>query len=81
MKFDISRRIGRFRADRRVIIVLVLIGLALAGRGWLAEHPEHIPWAPLDLRDPVGWATETKLLALRNNPAQCRAALERSAVG
>ena len=80
MKIDISRRIGRFRADRRVVILLVLIGLALAGRVWLAEHPEHSPWAPLDLRDPAGWATEAKLLALRDDPAQCRAALERSEI-
>ena len=76
----ISRRIGRFRADRRVVLLLVLIGILVAGRTWLAEHPQHDPWAPLDLRDPVGWATETKLLALRDDPAQCRAVFERSEV-
>ena len=54
----------------------------LAGhyRSWLAEHPEHDPWAPLDLRDPPGWATETKLIALREDAPACRAVLERSAI-
>ena len=80
MKFTLSRHIGKFVGDRRVIAVLILIGLAVAGRVWLAAHPEHDPWAPLDLNDPVGWATEAKLLALRGDVPQCRAVLERSAV-
>ena len=53
----ISRRIGRFTGDRRVIAVLMLAALFVAGRSWLAQHPEHDPWAPLDLDDPPGWAT------------------------
>ncbi|NCP22926.1 MAG: extensin family protein [Erythrobacter sp.] len=76
----ISTRIGRFVGDRRVIAVLVLAALIVAGRAWLAEHPEHDPWAPLDLRDPPGWATTTKLQALRDDVPQCRAVLERSEV-
>lgn len=55
-------------------------GLFLTARGWLAEHPQHDPWAPLDLNDPPGWATQRKLAALRENPAECRAVLERSGV-
>lgn len=54
--------------------------LFLAVRGWLAENPQHNPWAPLDLRDPPGWATQRKLAALRRDPAECRAVLERSEV-
>ena len=76
----ISTRIGRFVGDRRIIAVLVLAALLVAGRAWLAEHPEHDPWAPLDLRDPPGWATMTKLQALRDDVPQCRAVLERSEV-
>lgn len=75
-----SRRIGRFTGDRRVFIALVLLGLLLAGRNWLREHPEHDPWAPLDLRDPPGWATAAKLRALRDDPAQCRAVLASSGI-
>jgi hypothetical protein len=75
-----SHRIGRFTWDRRAFALLLFAALLVAGRAWLAEHPEHDPWAPLDLRHPVGWATAMKLRALRGDPAQCRAVLQRSAV-
>lgn len=58
----------------------MLGALALAGRAWLHDHPQHDPWAPLDLRHPPGWATQRKLAALRDDPAECRAVLERSRV-
>ncbi|MBX7495948.1 extensin family protein [Qipengyuania sp. 6B39] len=80
MRTRISRRIGRFTWDRRIVILLVLAGLLLAGRSWLQEHPGHNPWAPLDLRDPPGWATEAKLLALRSDTQLCRATLARSRI-
>jgi len=76
----ISRAIGRFRLDRTVIGVLAVGALFLAARGWLAEHPQHDPWAPLDLNDPPGWATQRKLAALRDDVGECRAVLERSGV-
>ncbi|QZD89853.1 extensin family protein [Qipengyuania aurantiaca] len=81
MTFTISRRIGKFVFDRRVVLLLVLAGLLVAARSWLATHPEHNPWAPLDLNDPRGWATQQKLVALRDDVATCRAVLERSEVG
>ena len=81
MTFTISRRIGKFVFDRRVVVLLVLAGLLVAGRSWLATHPQHNPWAPLDLNDPKGWATQQKLVALRDDVATCRAVLERSEVG
>ena len=76
----ISRHVGTFAGDRRAALLLVLLAGLLTGRVWLAEHPGHDPWAPLDLRDPPGWATEAKLLALRDDVAACRAVLTRSAV-
>ena len=76
----ISRRVGRFKADRRVVVLLCLFGLFIAGRGWIADNPQHNPWAPLHLDDPKGWATKQKLISLRNNVAACRAVLERSDV-
>ncbi len=76
----ISRKIGRFKAERRLILFLILMAVALAGRGWLAENPQHDPWAPLDLNDPPGWATERKLLSLRDDPQTCRDVLARSQV-
>ena len=77
---ELSRTIGRFRLDRALLWGLLIGALFVAARAWLAEHPEHNPWAPLDLRDPPGWATERKLAALRDDPAECRAVLERSGV-
>ena len=76
----ISRKIGGFRLDR-ILLGLLLVGcIALAGRAWLEDHPEYNPWSPLDLADPPGWATSRKLAALRDDPAECRAVLERSGV-
>ncbi len=66
--------------ERALLVLLALGALALVGRTWLADHPQHNPWAPLDLRDPPGWATQRKLAALRDDPAECRAVLERSGV-
>ena len=64
----------------RIVAVLVLGALALAGRTWLAENPQHDPWAPLDLRQERGWATGTKLAALQSEIPACRATLARSDV-
>lgn len=58
----------------------MLIGIALSGRAWLNDNPQMNPWAPLDLREPGGWATSMKILALKNDPELCRQTLERSAV-
>ena len=66
--------------DRAVLPLFVLGALFLAARAWLTDHPQHDPWAPLDLRDPPGWATRHKLAALREDPDECRAVLERSGV-
>lgn len=54
--------------------------LFVAARAWLAEHPEHDPWAPLSIDDPIGWATQRKVMALRDDPAQCRAVLDRAGI-
>ncbi|WP_226700529.1 extensin family protein [Qipengyuania gaetbuli] len=80
MKLTISRHIGKYIGDRRVILLLVAAALFVAGRSWLAAHPQHDPWAPLDLNDPVGWATEAKLRSLAGDVPQCRAVLERSGI-
>jgi hypothetical protein len=69
-----------FRAARRALFALVPLVLAIAGWQWLQNHPEHNPWAPLDLNDPPGWATQAKLASLRSDLAECRAVLARSKV-
>jgi hypothetical protein len=70
----------RFVFDRLALALLIAGALAVATKAWLADHPQHDPWAPLDLRDPPGWATQRKLAALREDPEACRAVLERSGV-
>ncbi|KPQ35664.1 MAG: hypothetical protein HLUCCX21_01215 [Porphyrobacter sp. HL-46] len=69
-----------FRDARRAMVALVLLIAVIAGWQWLQDHPEHNPYAPLDLRDPPGWATTRKLTALREDVTECRAVLERSGV-
>lgn len=66
--------------DRIVLAALIAACLLLAARGWLHDHPQHDPWAPLDIADPPGWATDRKLAALRGEPGACRAFLDRSGI-
>jgi hypothetical protein len=80
MLMRFSRQLDRFHRDRSIIILLMFAAVLLAGRAWLADHPQHDPWAPLDLTDPPGWATQRKLAALRSDPEECHAVLERSGV-
>ena len=76
----ISRKIGRFRTERRLILAAILAVVAYAAYVWIEAHPEHNPAAPLDLRHPIGMATATKLVALRADIQECRAVLARSEV-
>ncbi|MEM7700951.1 MAG: extensin family protein [Pseudomonadota bacterium] len=76
-----KRRKSRKRRKRGKTVIVIMLALAVAGLlgwRWISAHPEHNPMALLDLRDPVGWATTTKLVRLREDPAECRAVLERS---
>lgn len=69
-----------FALDRLSIGLLIAACVALAGRGWLHDHPGHNPWAPLNLADPPGWATGLKLAALREDRGECRAFLHRAGI-
>lgn len=62
--------------------LLLLVLLALGGwYGWseyqrmVRDHPERFPWTPLALDQPIGRYTRAKLVALGDDPAQCRALL------
>ncbi len=76
----INRRIGRFRGDRRTLGLLALLAMITGLAGWLEVNPQHNPWAPLDLRHPIGMATASKVAALKGDVDQCRVVLERSEV-
>jgi hypothetical protein len=73
----------RFALDRWLLAGLFLLAAIVGGRTWLHAHPEYDPWAPLSLADdpdgwPNGWAVKAKVAALRRDPAECRAFLQRS---
>ena len=59
----------------RLILLLVIIGGAVAAWRWLERHPQHNPYAPLTLAHPIGWATTDKLTALVDTPFACRTVL------
>lgn len=79
-RWKINRKVGTFRAERRILALAIVALIGFASWTWLKEHPEHNPFAPLDLRHPIGWATADKLAALKTDAAQCRTVLERSDV-
>ena len=76
----VSTSIGNFSLDRRLLGLLILSLVVLAAWTWLRAHPEHNPFAPIDLRDPPGLTTKMKLRGLASDAGACRAALERSEV-
>jgi hypothetical protein len=76
----IRRRIGRFRTDRGMLVLVIVTAVLIAGWRWIKDHPEHDPTAPLDLNHPVGWAMASKLAGLKADVGTCRAVLERSGV-
>ena len=64
----------------RAAILFLVIATALAvavieGAAYVALHRQDFAWTRLDLDDPVGRATGTKLAALAGDPRLCRALL------
>ncbi|QNM83165.1 extensin family protein [Sphingomonas sabuli] len=55
-----------------LLFLAVFGGLWLAGRNYLRQHPQDVPWTQLRLNDPVGRFTAQKIAALGETPAQCR---------
>lgn len=78
------RRDRTARRVRRTLRWLVTLGivavLGLIGYGWVRQHPEDTPWAPLDLAQPIGLFTGTKLAALTEDFPRCQALLDRAGV-
>jgi hypothetical protein len=69
---------------RRIVTALlgivVLAGLGLLAFAMLRGNPEDLPWTPLDLGHPVGLFTGRKLAGLTDDPATCRALLDRAGI-
>lgn len=73
-----ARRVRR--AVRWTVTLAILVVAGLLGYGWLNQHPEDTPWAPLDLTRPIGLFTGRKLVALGQDFPRCRALLDRAGV-
>ena len=74
-----DRAARRVRRAVRLIVALAIAALiVLLGYGWVKQHPEDMPWAPLDLARPVGMFTVRKLVALSEDFPRCRALLDRA---
>ncbi|MEL7196972.1 MAG: extensin family protein [Pseudomonadota bacterium] len=71
---------GGFRIERLFWLTAIAAIIGFAGWSWLNSNPQHNPWAPLDINDPIGMATARKLAAMRDDTSQCRTVLERSGI-
>lgn len=69
-----------FGWTKRLIWLVILGCLALAGYAMLRGRPQDLPWTPLDLAQPVGMFTGRKLAGLTQDKAQCEALLDRAGV-
>ena len=59
-------------------VVFAAVMLLLIGFAERAIPPQHAPWKPLRLVDPVGAATRIKAARIGQDPAACRAILRRA---
>jgi hypothetical protein len=66
------------RRRRLWLFIPLLLGLAITAGYWLWAHPQHNPFAPLRLAQPIGWATQGKLAALTQDEASCFALLKQA---
>ena len=71
-------------ALRRLVAWLTAAGivaaLALIGSATLRDHPQDLPWTPLDLTHPIGLFTGRKLAALERDGVACRGLLARAGI-
>lgn len=70
----VRRLIGATAAAALLMTLVLALFAGLRGRS------QNVPWAPLDLADPVGPFTGRKLAALGGEFGQCRALLNRAGV-
>jgi hypothetical protein len=65
---------------RRLLLLALAAFLALLAWGYARNHPEDMPWTPLDLSQPVGPFTGRKLAGLGGEGAHCRDLLTRAGI-
>ena len=70
----LQNRLSRIAGGALFVLVMVVF----AGIAERAIPPQHAPWKPLRLIDPVGAATRIKAARAGEDPAACRAILRRA---
>lgn len=65
---------------KRLLLLALLAFLALLAWGYARNHPQDMPWTPLDLSQPVGAFTGRKLAGLEGEGARCRTLLRRAGI-
>jgi hypothetical protein len=63
------------RGLRLALAAILLTIAAIEGAGYIAAHPQDVPWTRLALDQPIGRFTGPKLAALGEDPRRCRALL------
>lgn len=65
---------------RRTLLAMLLFAVAavaiIEGRSWYERNHHQFPWTELDLNQPVGRFTASKIAALGTDAPQCRALLQ-----
>jgi len=78
------RRTRRARRSQRrgwtMLVFFAALFVLVVGVLHFRNRPQDLPWTPLDLGQPIGWFTGSKLAALDDDYPQCRALLERAGV-
>jgi len=72
----LQTRLARI-AGACVVVAVLVIGAGMAER---AIPPQHAPWKPLTLAQPIGSATRIKTFNVGDDPAQCRATLRMAGI-
>lgn len=63
-----------------LLVILLVAALSVAAYRWLQRHPQHNPFAALELDHAAGWATQRKLAGFADDPAACFSTLDRGGV-
>ncbi|MGI8704608.1 MAG: extensin family protein [Sphingomicrobium sp.] len=64
-----------------ITLSVVAAALFFTGRDYVRRHPQDVPWTALDLDDPVGRFTASKIAGLDDETARCRDLLSDAPVG
>lgn len=67
-------------AVKSLMWLAVAAFVVTVGYGYARQHPQDMPWTPLDLSDPVGLFTGRKVTGLTDDGPRCEALLARAGV-